>query len=236
MGYKFSECSRGWDARLPALFYCLIIREIRLKIVTGNDLKTVSDHRLLVESGVEARVASIVEPEIEGLGFRLVRVKLSGLNGLTLQIMAERPDGTMIVSDCEAVSRAISPVLDIEDPIEKAYHLEISSPGIDRPLVRLSDFETWSGHVAKLETRQMINGRKRYKGTIVGVDGEEIKFRNEEISDGEEANFALPIGEISEAKLILTDDLIREALQRDKSLRQANGISDEETDSTDLDS
>lgn len=183
--------------------------------------------RLMVESGVEAQVANIIEPEIEELGFRLVRVKLSGLNGLTLQIMAERPDGTMSVGDCEKVSRAIAPVLDIEDPIANAYHLEMSSPGIDRPLVRKSDFEKWAGHMAKLETRQMIDGRKRYKGIILSVDGDDIIFRRESVAEGESENFTLPAGEILEAKLILTDDLIREALQRDKSLRVANG---EETD------
>lgn len=196
-------------------------------IIEGSFLNEKSEMRLMVESGVEAQVANIIEPEIEELGFRLVRVKLSGLNGLTLQIMAERPDGTMSVGDCEKVSRAIAPVLDIEDPIANAYHLEMSSPGIDRPLVRKSDFEKWAGHMAKLETRQMIDGRKRYKGTILSVEGDDIIFRRESVAEGESENFTLPAGEILEAKLILTDDLIREALQRDKSLRVANG---EETD------
>lgn len=188
--------------------------------------------RLMVESGVEAQVANIIEPEIEELGFRLVRVKLSGLNGLTLQIMAERPDGTMSVGDCEKVSRAIAPVLDIEDPIANAYHLEMSSPGIDRPLVRKSDFEKWAGHMAKLETRQMIDGRKRYKGTILSVEGDDIIFRRESVAEGESENFTLPAREILEAKLILTDDLIREALQRDKSLRVANGEEIDDESST----
>ena len=111
-----------------------------------------NDDRLIVEEGQEARIAAIIMPEIESLGFRLVRVRLSQMNGLTLQIMAERPDGSMSVEDCEILSNAVSPVLDVEDPINAAYHLEVSSPGIDRPLVRRSDFETWSGHVAKLET------------------------------------------------------------------------------------
>ena len=191
-----------------------------------------SEMRLMVESGVEAQVANIIEPEIEELGFRLVRVKLSGLNGLTLQIMAERPDGTMSVGDCEKVSRAIAPVLDIEDPIANAYHLEMSSPGIDRPLVRKSDFEKWAGHMAKLETRQMIDGRKRYKGTILSVDGDDIVFRRESVGEGESESFTLPAGEILEAKLILTDELIREALQRDKSLRVASGEETDDEDST----
>jgi len=185
-----------------------------------------SDARIIVESGVEAKVANIIEPEIEDLGYRLVRVKLSNINGATLQIMAERPDGTMNVAGCEEVSRAISPVLDIEDPISQAYHLEISSPGIDRPLVRLSDFVTWAGHTSKLETHQIVNGRKRYKGMIISVAGNDITFRREAPNEGEDPEFVLPITEIKDAKLVMTDDLITEALKRDKALREANGIED----------
>jgi ribosome maturation factor RimP len=185
-----------------------------------------SDARIIIESGVEAKVANIIEPEIEDLGYRLVRVKLSNINGATLQIMAERPDGTMNVAGCEEVSRAISPVLDIEDPISQAYHLEISSPGIDRPLVRLSDFVTWAGHTAKLETHQIVNGRKRYKGMIISVAGNDITFRREAPNEGEDPEFILPITEIKDAKLVMTDDLITEALKRDKTLREANGIED----------
>ncbi len=192
-----------------------------------------NDKRSIVEVGVEARIASILEPEIEDLGYRLVRVKLSAINGATLQIMAERPDGTMNVNDCENVSRAISPVLDIEDPIDRAYHLEVSSPGIDRPLVRVSDFSTWVGHVVKLETRQMINGRKRYKGVILSVDGEDVKFRREAPGPDEDPEFIIPVSEIKDAKLVLTDDLIEEALKRDKALRVANGIEDADEYSSD---
>ncbi len=192
-----------------------------------------NDKRSIVEIGVEARIAAIIEPEIEDLGYRLVRVKLSAINGSTLQIMAERPDGTMNVSDCENVSRAISPILDIEDPIDRAYHLEVSSPGIDRPLVRVSDFSTWVGHVVKLETRQMINGRKRYKGVILSVDGEDVKFRREAPGPDEDPEFIIPVNEIKDAKLVLTDDLIEEALKRDKALRVANGIEDADEFSSD---
>src|ERR687893_1017755 len=110
-----------------------------------------NEKRLITESGVAARVATIIDPVVQDLGFRLVRVKVTGTNGCTVQIMAERPDGTMSVDDCEVVSRAISPVLDLEDPIGRAYYLEISSPGIDRPLVRASDFERWAGHEVKIE-------------------------------------------------------------------------------------
>jgi len=159
---------------------------------------------------------------LEDLGFRLVRVKLSAMNGQTLQIMAERADGTMSVEDCEIVSHAVSPVLDIEDPIPAAYNLEVSSPGIDRPMVRKSDFTRWAGHVAKLETRTPIDGRRRYKGTILGADDNSVTFRREQPQAGEEAEFSLPFASIGEAKLVLTDELIRESLRRDKALREAN--------------
>jgi len=192
-----------------------------------------SDARSIVETGIDARVAAIIEPEIEDLGYRLVRVKLSNINGSTLQIMAERLDGTMNVAGCEEISRAISPILDIEDPIPQAYHLEVSSPGIDRPMVRLSDFETWAGHAAKLETHQIVNGRKRYKGTIMGVQGKEITFRREAVAKDEDPEFILSIDDIKDAKLVMTDELITEALKRDKALREANGIEDEDTGSLD---
>ena len=185
--------------------------------------------REIVENGVDARIASIVEPEIEALGFRLVRVQLSGQNGATLQVMVERPDGMIDVSECEAVSRALSPLLDIEEPISGNYHLEISSPGIDRPLVRLSDFDTWAGHVAKLETTQMVDGRKRFKGTILSRDGNKVTFAREADKAGEEPNFTIAIEDMASVKLILTDNLITEALRRDKALRKANGISEEDT-------
>ncbi len=191
------------------------------------------EERLITEQGQEAQIAAIISPDIEALGFRLVRVRLSQLNGLTLQIMAERPDGTMSVHDCEAVSNAISPILDVEDPINAAYHLEVSSPGIDRPLVRRSDFETWAGHVAKLETSQMVNdhtgrGRKRFKGRIIKLDGEKVIFHREDAASDEEKEFSLELADIAEAKLILSDDLIREALRRDKALRKANGLEDDD--------
>ena len=134
------------------------------------------DKRLISENGVAARVAAIVEPVIEDLGFNLVRVQVTGTNGCTVQIMAERPDGTMSVADCETVSRAISPVLDLEDPISTAYYLEVSSPGIDRPLVRASDFERWNGYEAKIEMAVPVAGRKRFRGVIRGVEGEAVNL------------------------------------------------------------
>ena len=186
------------------------------------------EERLITEQGQEAQIAAIIAPDIQALGFRLVRVRLSQMNGLTLQIMAERPDGSMSVEDCEAVSNAISPILDIEDPINAAYHLEVSSPGIDRPLGRRSDFDTWSGHVAKLETSRMVEGRKRFKGRIIKVDGENVVFHREDAPNEEEREFILALDNIADAKLVLSDDLIREALRRDKALRKANGIEDDE--------
>src|SRR5215203_3632448 len=140
---------------------------------TAQDDTTV-ERRFITETGVAARVAAIVEPALADLGFRLVRVKVSGLNGCTVQIMAERPDGSMTVEDCETVSRALSPVFDLEDPIGRAYHLEISSPGIDRPLVRAGDFSRWADYEAKIELEVPLNGRKRFRGLIRGVEGEAV--------------------------------------------------------------
>ena len=180
-----------------------------------------TEPRLIVEPGLSARVAAIAEPVIEALGYRLVRVRVSGADGCTVQIMAERPDGTMAVEDCEAVSRALSPVFDVADPIERAYRLEISSPGIDRPLVRKSDFDRYVGHLVKIETEIPINGRKRFRGLLVGTEGEAARIRGEEAEAGADAEILLPIEEISEAKLVLTDELVTEALRRGKAAERA---------------
>jgi ribosome maturation factor RimP len=179
-----------------------------------------SEPRLIVEPGLPARVATIVEPVIEQLGYRLVRVRVSSAEGCTVQIMAERPDGTMSVEDCEAVSRALSPVLDVADPIERAYRLEISSPGIDRPLVRKSDFERYTGHLAKIETSMPIQGRKRFRGVLAGTEGETARIRRDDAAEGEETEIMIPIEEMSEAKLVLTDELVTEALRREKSAKR----------------
>lgn len=190
------------------------------------------DDRIVRESGIDARVALIVEPVIRAAGFRLVRVRLFGQNGLTLQIMAERPDGTMTVEDCEEVSRAISPALDVEDPIEKAYHLEVSSPGIDRPLVRKSDFATWLGHLVKMETSVMVADRKRFRGKIAEVDGQGVLIERDQASYGDAPSVRVPFETIAEARLVLTDDLIRDALSKDnrarKEARKARGDADDE--------
>ena len=127
------------------------------------------NRRLTRETGLDARIAHIVEPIANDLGYDLVRVKVSGLNGMTVQIMAERPDGTMTVEDCELLSRNVSPAMDVADPINREYHLEISSPGIDRPLTRSKDFENWAGHEAKVEMDVAVDGRKRFRGVLLGV-------------------------------------------------------------------
>ena len=186
-----------------------------------------NDDRLIRETGLDARVAAIVGPVIAGLGFRLVRVNISGLNGLTLQIMAERADGTIDVEGCEAISKALSPVLEAEDPVSRAYHLEVSSPGIDRPLVRKSDFALWAGHVMKVDTLVAVAGRRKFKGKTLEARESGFLFENDSVAYGEERLVEIPYEAISEARLVLTDELIREALRKDKVLREANGIEDE---------
>jgi len=179
-----------------------------------------TEPRLIAEPGLSARVAHVAEPVIEQLGYRLVRVKVSGAEGCTVQIMAERPDGSMTVEDCETVSRALSPVLDVADPIDRAYRLEISSPGIDRPLVRKSDFERYAGHLVRIEMDVPVNGRKRFRGKLAGTEGEAARLHRDDAGEGEEADVLLPMTEMSEAKLVLTDDLVKEALRREKSAKR----------------
>jgi ribosome maturation factor RimP len=170
-----------------------------------------TEPRLIVEQGLAARVATIVAPAIADVGYRLVRVRISGQNGCTLQIMAERDDGTMGVEDCEAVSRAVSPVLDVEDPMDRAYHLEISSPGIDRPLVRAGDFARWTGHDVKIEMAIAAHGRKRFRGILAAADGVMATLSPK---DGEGDVSVIPIADMAEARLVLTDRLIDAALGR----------------------
>jgi len=192
-------------------------RKDRATVTASEDL---GDDRIIRESGIDARVALIVQPVLRGIGFRLVRVRLSGQNGLTLQIMAEREDGTMTVEDCEEVSRAVSPALDVEDPIEKAYHLEVSSPGIDRPLVRKADFSTWAGHLVKVETSVLVGGKKRFRGKIEEAGEDGFVVRNDKTAYGEEPTVSIPYDAVAEARLILTDDLIRDALSKDNRARK----------------
>jgi ribosome maturation factor RimP len=166
-------------------------------------------HRLIRETGLEARLAHIVEPIATDLGYELVRVKVSGLNGMTVQIMAERPDGTMTVDDCERLSRNISPALDVADPINREYHLEVSTPGIDRPLTRRKDFEIWAGYEAKVELERPLSGRRRFRGILLGVKDEAAGLRPTDTPGVEDV--WLPLEDVGEAKLVLTDALIKAA-------------------------
>jgi ribosome maturation factor RimP len=181
---------------------------------TSND--DANEPRLISETGLDQRLAAIIEPVLLGMGYRLVRVRLLNQNGVTLQVMTERNDGTMTVEDCEKVSMAISPVLDVEDPVDKAYHLEVSSPGIDRPMVRKSDFRRWVGHLIKCETSILVDNRKRFRGKIVDVDADGFTIERDQVAYGEEPRVTIPFTTLADAKLILTDDLVRDALRADK--------------------
>jgi ribosome maturation factor RimP len=177
--------------------------------------------RLITEPGRAARVAALAEPVLADLGYRLVRVRISGAAGCTVQIMAERPDGSMAIEDCEAASRALSPVFDASDPIEGAYRLEISSPGIDRPLVRRSDFDRYAGHVAHIEMLAPIAGRRRFRGELlgtqkVGTQDQYVRLRRTDPAAGDTPEVLLPIDDMTEARLVLTDALIAESLRRSK--------------------
>jgi ribosome maturation factor RimP len=180
-----------------------------------------TDQRLTRETGPALRVAKLIEPVLEGLGFRLVRVKMSGA---TLQIMAERPDGSFTIDDCEQASRAISPMLDVEDFISSRYFLEMSSPGIDRPLVRKEDFERWAGHEAKIEMAVPQAGRKRFRGVLEGIaDGEVRLFIDNPEGGSEKLLIGVPFAEIAEAKLTLTNALIEAAKSRPIGPSMADG-------------
>ena len=174
------------------------------------------DPRLITEPGRAARVAALAEPVLADLGYRLLRVRISGAAGCTVQIMAERPDGSMSIEDCETASRALSPVFDATDPIEGAYRLEISSPGIDRPLVRRSDFDRYAGHVAHIEMLAPIDRRRRFRGELLGTQDESVRLRRTHPAATETPEVLLPINDIAEARLVLTDVLIAEVLRRSK--------------------
>jgi len=187
----------------------------------------VTEPRLIIEQGTAARVAAIATPVLAGMGYRVVRVRVSGSSSCTVQIMAERPNGTMSIADCEAASRALSPVLDAEDPIERAYRLEVSSPGIDRPLVRRSDFERHAGHEVKIEMTIPLEGRRRFRGILLGVEGEAARIRRSDAAEGEPNDVTLAIADMTEARLVLTDALITEALRRSKAeVRALEAVND----------
>ena len=181
------------------------------------DAELLAEPRLVVEPGAAARVSALAAPVLQGMGYRLVRIKISAEAGCTVQVMAERPDGTMQIEDCEAISRALSPVLDIADPIDRAYRLEISSPGIDRPLVRRSDFERYAGHLVKIEMAVAHQGRKRFRGTLNGVEGEAIRLHRDDTKADEDLDVVLVMEDIAEARLVLTDELIAESMRRGKA-------------------
>jgi ribosome maturation factor RimP len=226
-----------------------------------NEADLLNEPRLVVEPGVAARVAAVAEPVLIGMGYRLVRVRVTGEAGCTVQVMAERPDGSLTIDGCEDISRALSPVLDIADPIDRAYRLEISSPGIDRPLVRRSDFAAGIGHLVKIEMAVAHEGRKRFRGIILGVDGEQVRVAPEESkkdvaerkraggkSGADDApadappaapvagDVSLTMEDIAEARLVLTDALVRESLRRGKAAERAlrDDVRDEQNDHADV--
>lgn len=218
----------------PALFYYLraesgLRPEQRLADAEQTATTPISDiaadidePRLITETGPAARVARVATPILRDLGFRLVRVKISTNQGAVVQIMAERPDGTISIDDCEKASVAISPALDVDDPMGGAeYRLELSSPGIDRPLVRVSDFERAIGHEARIELLNLHYNRKRFRGWIEGVEGEGaarvLKLRRIDARADEESDVRLPLADLDEARLVLTDALIRETLRAEKA-------------------
>ena len=177
---------------------------------------------LIAKTAMDRRLADILTPVIEGMGFELVRIRLMSGKTKTLQIMAERPEGGIEVDECAQISTAVSALMDVEDPIEDNYTLEVSSPGIDRPLTRLKDFDTWQGYEARIETAELIDGRKRFKGVLAGIEGNEVLI-NLPDETGEDVTLGLDFDWLSDAKLILTDELITEMLRQ----RKASGQMDE---------
>ena len=193
----------------------------------GFDL---TEKRYIKETGLEARISRIVEPVANGLGFSLVRVKITQENGMTLQIMAEDENGRFTIVNCETLSKDLSPVLDVEDPIDREYHLEVSSPGIDRPLVRKRDFEAYIGHEAKIELSDMINGRKRFRGFIKSVDDEAVTITLPDAPGGTDPDHRLLFSTLAEAKLVMTDALMEKA----RLDQEAHPIDDDETETVEI--
>lgn len=179
-----------------------------------------NEKRYIRESGVEARIAAIVTPVAADMGYDLVRIKILPENGCTLQIMAEDSEGNFSITDCEKLSRELNPVFDVEEPLDRAYHLEVSSPGIDRPLVRARDFARWSGHEARIELADMIEGRKRFRGEIVASDDSSVTIKLRDALPNTNPDHKLELTAIAEAKLMMTDALLEDARQR-----QINDIS-----------
>lgn len=211
----------------------LLAQPMMVETASKSQQSAASADRFMRETGLAAEVALVVEPVLEGLGFRLVRILISGNVDRIVQIMAERSDGTISIDDCEAISRGVSPVLDVADTVPGKYRLEISSPGIDRPLVRPSDFESWAGHEAKIELKEPVDGRKRFKGVLEGFEDGEVRIAADVGGPLGRQHLGLPVTLVADAKLVLTDELIREALTRAKkqhSTRPGDGTEMDEDD------
>ncbi len=179
-------------------------------------VEILDNKRYIRETGTEARIAAIIEPIANDMGFDLVRIKILPDNGCTLQIMAEDKNGNFSISDCEKLSREINPALDVHDPLDKAYHLEISSAGVDRPLVRARDFKRYIGHEAKVELFDMINGRKRFRGDIIACDDKIVTIKTRDALPETDPNFDLELKQIAEAKLLMSDKLLDMAAKAQK--------------------
>lgn len=194
-------------AKRPPLFFIARVREIM----------TTNTKRYIRESALEARIAAIVEPVAQSLGYDLVRIRVSNENGCTLQVMCEDESGRFTIDDCERLHNDLNPILDLEDPIDREYHLEISSPGIDRPLVRARDFQAWTGHEARVELADLIDGRKRFRGEIIGADDETFSIRLPDVPMGVEPVHTLPLALLADAKLVMTDALLEAARERQQA-------------------
>lgn len=181
--------------------------------------------RFIRETGVAADIAELTEPILEGLGFRLVRVRIMGGQDTIVEIMAERRDGSMTIEDCTFVSNHLSAVFDVHDPLPSSYRLQVSSPGIDRPLVRPVDFEQWSGHEAKLELREPVDGRKRFRGVLEGYESGEVRLKVE-LAKGDQRVLGFPIRLVADARLVLTDALVRQSLREGKNRVESVGRPD----------
>ncbi len=170
---------------------------------------------LIAKTAMDRRMAEIITPVLEDMGFELIRLRLMGGETPTLQIMAERPGGGIEVDECAEISTAVSATLDVEDPLADAYHLEVSSPGIDRPLTRMKDFEAYEGYEVKLETAELIDGRRRWRGVLAGVEDQDVLINIQQ--GGEEVTIGLNYDWLSDAKLIMTDELVTEMLRARKA-------------------
>lgn len=187
------------------------------------------DRRIMSETGIALRIAGLVEPVIEDMGYRLVRVRMTGDGGGTVQIMAERPDGSLSIDDCVDMTRVLSPLLDVDDPVPGGYRLEISSPGIARPLVRPEDFERWAGFEAKIELRELLAGRKRFRGILDGFADGEVRLETELSGFDEPQTVGLPFEAIHEARLVMTDTLLKSSGNAGRGTETGGSAGDRDT-------